>query len=688
MAPFKVNSSAKSHFGLRVATRTSNLALRQVSEVFSQFPEITYEMIPIQSYGDKHKYISLINNNIQDLFTRELDEAQLNGKADIAVHSAKDLPYPLPDGLEIIALFAAFDKTDAVVSRENKKLSELSVNPRIGTSSLLRKSELLKVRNDIEIISVRGTIEERIQQVDNGYVDAIIVATCALKRLNFENRIAEILPFETHPLQGHLALVAKTGNKQLKNIFSQKDIRCKYGKVWMVGFGPGDPDLLTIKGQKILKTAEIIFYDDLLNKEFLTKFKAKKVYVGKRKGNHSIEQDEINSQLYYAAVSGKTVVRLKGGDPMIFAHGGEEIEYLSRHLVKVEIIPGITAALAAAAYTKIPLTHRKISSSVTFITGHSISNIKIPSSGTLVFYMGASNLYEIAQEVIKKGWQADTPVLLVYNVSCTDQQQFNTTLQSAIDNPKNYKTPLIIIIGNVVSMKRQPSENIAKPVFLITGTDPGKFNRSGKIIYSPVIEIKPLSDYKLLLPIIEDFKSFDWLIFTSRYAIKYFFTALTELRKDVRLLGGVKIASIGNTTTSELKNYGIIPDLQPADESSEGLIKLCREKGIKEQKIFVPRSNIGLPILPEGLEKIGNKVVTLSIYENVLPENIKPVKPVDIDFVVFSSPSCVDNFFKIYGKTFNEEKFIVQGNETYKRLINYNIPDAQILRKEKYETIS
>lgn len=229
--------------------------------------------------------------------------------------------------------------------------------------------------------------------------------------------------------------------------------RSSFGKVWLVGFGPGDPELLTIKGYKLIKTADIIFYDDLLNKEFLLKFPSEKVYVGKRKGNHSIEQAEINELLYEAAVSGKTVVRLKGGDPMLFAHGGEEIEYLERRHIEVEVVPGITAALATAAFTHVPLTHRGIASSVSFITGHANREIHVPLSGTLVYYMGASNLRTIAEEVVRKGWPADTPVLLVYNVSGIDQEEYYTTLQKTIDQPGQYKTPLIIIIGEVVRLK-------------------------------------------------------------------------------------------------------------------------------------------------------------------------------------------------------------------------------------------
>ena len=170
----------------------------------------------MQSYGDKNKDISLLGNTISDIFTRELDKAILEGKADIAVHSAKDLPYPLPMGIEVYALFEAFDKTDALVSKNKQTLSSLPKGAKIGTSSAIRKSELLTYAPILQIVSIRGTIEERLAFVDNGNIDALIVASCALKRLGLENRITEILPFETHPLQGNLALVGKSGNENIK----------------------------------------------------------------------------------------------------------------------------------------------------------------------------------------------------------------------------------------------------------------------------------------------------------------------------------------------------------------------------------------------------------------------------------------------------------------------------------------
>ena len=377
----------------KVVIRNNNLAYRQVEKVFAQFPEVTYQIVPVMSFSDSFMDNQLIDKKIKNIFTNELESILLNGEADLAVHSVKDLPYPLPQGLELIALLNGSDhRNSSVLPGQAKELS-----------------------------------------------------------------------LDTIPLQELLAVIAISGNKKLKALFSSKDIRNEYGKVWLVGFGPGDPDLMTIKALKILKKADIIFYDDLLNKTYLKKFTAQKVYVGKRKGNHSAEQSEINRYMYHAAIAGKTVVRLKGGDPMLFAHGGEEIEYLRNRFVDVEIIPGVTSALAAAAFAHIPLTHRGIASSVTFLTGHSKNNIIIPEEGTLVYYMGASNLHEIAKKAIKQGWKKDTPVLLVYNVSGKNQEKYFTTLGEVCYTLKTYPTPLTIIIGDVVNLNNKSSDDITKP---------------------------------------------------------------------------------------------------------------------------------------------------------------------------------------------------------------------------------
>ncbi len=251
-----------------------------------------------------------------------------------------------------------------------------------------------------------------------------------------------------------LAIVALAGRPELKSIFAKHDIRNQFGNITLVGFGPGNPDLLTLGGDRALSLADIIFHDDLLDKDYLNKYKAEKVYVGKRKGFHCVEQNEINQLILEAAKAGKQVVRLKGGDPMIFAHGGEEIEFLERNLIEVEIIPGVSSGIAVASLLRVPLTHRGISSSIAFISGHS-ENVHLPDADTLVIYMGGSNIRIIARNAIEQGRNPEIPVMMVYNLSMPDQQTFFFTLEELTLTELKFPTPIIIVIGEVVSFRNK-----------------------------------------------------------------------------------------------------------------------------------------------------------------------------------------------------------------------------------------
>ena len=238
----------------------------------------------------------------------------------------------------------------------------------------------------------------------------------------------------------------------LESIIENKVAVQKKGKVTLVGFGPGDPDLLTIGGERAIAAADIIFHDDLVDQAFLDKYKAEKVYVGKRRHCHSHEQDEINQLMLDAALAGNEVVRLKGGDPMVFAHGGEEIEFLKSNGVIVKAIPGVSTGMAVASLTQIPLTLRGIAKSVAFISGHT-TEVHLPNTDTLVCYMAGSTIHKIAAKAIAEGRNPQTPVALVYNVSLPDQTEYLSTLELLSQSDEKYPTPVIIIIGDVISYR-------------------------------------------------------------------------------------------------------------------------------------------------------------------------------------------------------------------------------------------
>lgn len=630
---------------MRVIARNSLLSLIQVKEVFSALPAVEYDLTGIASFGDKNRNISLMSDTVaRDFFTRELDAALLNGEADVAVHSAKDLPYPLPPGLELYCLTGAKDQTDSPVSRERLGLRHLPAGARTGTSSLRRKAELLKLRPDLTVVSIRGTIEERIAQVDDGRVDALIVATCALKRLGLDARIAEILPFATHPLQGNLAVAGRTGRPELKAVFAASDIRRTYGRVTLAGFGPGNPELLTLGADSALRKADVIFHDDLIDPNFPGKYGAEKIRVGKRKGCHSYHQDEINEMIYRAAVSGRNTVRLKGGDPMIFARGREEFDFLASRFVDVAIIPGMSSGTALAACTHIPLTHRGVASSVAFVTGHSAENLQTPNADTLVYYMAGANLSAVAEKLIAAGRDAATPAALVCNVSLPGQQTFFSTLKELRFSVVKYPTPLLVVIGEVVSFE---SGNAGKQQVLVTGTtceeyDDGRHN----ITHTPLIRIQKAQNDVLHRLLREKTGAYHRIIFTSRYGVRFFFEILDETGLDIRALGAIRIASVGKTTTFELKKHHIRPDVESATESAEGLVGYFRENELTGNHILLPRSDKGLKYLSGCLEALGNRVTDVPVYENRMNGEAGKRDLSGFRKIVFSSPSGVKAFME------------------------------------------
>ena len=701
---------------IRVIARGSRLSRLQVEEVFKNFPELAYEIKYLESYGDKNQQISLLNGEAPaDIFTRELDDAIRQGDADIAIHSAKDLPYPLPEDIEVIALFPAFDTTDSLVSRDHKKLAELPAGSIIGTSSPLRKKGLNELRPDLTINGIRGCIEERVQQVKDGKYDAAIVASCALKRLGMEDEIAEVLPFPTHPLQGFLAVTAKKGSQDLKQAFASKSILDKQGSVSLVGFGPGDPDLLTIKAAKAIDAADIIFYDDLIDDSYLADKKAEKIYVGKRAGYHHKEQADINRLLLEAAREGKNVVRLKGGDPMIFAHGSEEIEYLESNLIKVNVIPGITTASALAASQKISLTHRDFSSSVALVSGHTPQPVT-PDAETLVYYMGAKQLQAIATQLIdKEGWAFNTPVLLTYNVSRPDEQTFETTLWNLRNGEmQNLPTPLIALIGYVAGLKHHQASDI-KPT-LYTGTLPAIEKRKADYTYTPLIEISYHPSY--FTKILEDNycehydgKSFteycEWdesqalyYIFTSQYGVQatldYYDLILKEQEEHVFI-------SIGDTTTEALHKAGVKDVIQVEQDNRYGVIEWFKKEKerldaarpqyeqsyelfekmdldnydheladfvyrYENRLVFYPHSSLSPEDIPLALQELGFNVLSAVVYNNELPKNPRRVNLNHFKRIVFTSPSTIDNFIKLYGKLPENTEFITRGPITQDHL--------------------
>ncbi|MDR3309336.1 MAG: uroporphyrinogen-III C-methyltransferase [Tannerella sp.] len=663
---------------LKVICRNSPLSLRQVQEVFDMLPKVDYEVVSVESLGDKNKHISLMDDVPADFFTRELDVAVLNGSADIAVHSAKDLPYPLPAGLELLCLTPSAVKTDSLVSRANLRLADLPAGAVAGTSSSKRKAELLRLRPDLKVTPVRGSIEERIAQVDDGLIDALIVATCALDRLGLRSRIAEELPFDTHPLQGNLAVIHRApqinSSLLLDDLFSNIDIRRTYGRVVLAGFGPGNPDYLTIAADRALHDADVIFHDDLTDRKHLERYTAEKVYVGKRRDHHSHSQDEINEMLYRAATAGRRAVRLKGGDPMIFAHGREEIDYLQSRFVEVEVIPGITSAIALAATTHIPLTYRGLASSVAFVTGHSDSSPLVsPEADTIVYFMAGANISAIAKTLIKKGRKATTPVALVSDVSLPTQQTIISTLEELQFSVIKYPAPILVVIGEVVSLEKGIfSKTLLTASKIQDSVETGRAQSPpvdkflhDATVHTPLIKIHKAA---INIDLASNIKAADRIVFTSRYGVRYFFEMMFDAGLDIRSLADKDIDSVGRTTTAELRRYLLNPSIESPTESAEGLINVYKSIQLSHQSVLLPHSDKALPYLADELRTMANTVVELTVYHN--RPNADAEKPDLTAFtkIAFASPTGVEAYIKLYGSLPSGKLLTAKGLTTETKL--------------------
>lgn len=457
----------------------------------------------------------------------------------------------------------------------------------------------------------------------------------------------------------------------------KKAIRSK-GKVYLVGAGPGDPTLITVKGLELLKRAEVLVYDYLATPKLLKHVpkEAELIYAGKKGGScHAHTQEEINQMLVDHAGAGKIVVRLKGGDPFIFGRGGEEIEELARHGIPFEVVPGVTSATAAATYAGVPITHRKYTASVAFITGHEdptkdTSNIawdKIATGiGTLVFYMGIKNLSFITENLIKHGRAPETPVVVVRWASTPIQRSVVGTLATIAEVVKKEKItpPALIVVGEVVKLRDTINWFEKRPLFgkriLVTRTREQASelvrlleDQGADCVEGATIALAPPDSWDPLDAELNRLGDYQWLVFTSINAIRFFFTRLFERSMDCRALAGPKIAVVGTATADVLKEYGIIADLVPEEFTGEGLAASMVAQGVQGGKVLLPRAKKAGEVLPEILQENGAEVAIVPVYQNVRPRDYDLVRQElaegGIDMVTFTSSSTVTNFLEMLG---------------------------------------
>ncbi|WBF67031.1 uroporphyrinogen-III C-methyltransferase [Desulfovibrio subterraneus] len=447
-------------------------------------------------------------------------------------------------------------------------------------------------------------------------------------------------------------------------------------KVYLIGAGPGDPGLLTIKGRDVLSEADVIVYDYLANSDFLNYAKpgAEIIYVGKKGGDHTLSQEGINKLIVDKAKEGKVVARLKGGDPYMFGRGGEEAEELLDAGVTFEEIPGITSAIAGPAYAGIPLTHRDYASSVAFITGH--ENPDKPGSShnwdalakgtsTLVFFMGMKNLPHISAQLIKHGMDPNTPAALVHWGTTTKHRSMASTIEKLpVDGPaQGFTSPSLIVVGGVVNLRERLNwyeqlPLLGKSVVVTRAREQAsgmaaQLRKLGaNVIQFPTIKINPLAEYADVHAAIRNLADYEWLIFTSVNGVKHFWLQMAELGLDTRAIGKAKVAAIGPATADILREKGIEPDFIPEKYVAEGVVQGLLERGMNGSRVLLPRAKEAREVLPEELRKAGATVDILPVYETVPAGEARDtvmelLEKDELHCVTFGSSSTVDNFFAL-----------------------------------------
>ena len=766
-----------------IGSRESKLALIQTDTVYNYikecYPGVEVSIDKMQTTGDKRQDVTLDAIGGKGLFTKELDQALNAGRIDLAVHSLKDLPMDIPDELPIVALSKREDPRDVLVLPKGVETFDgMGV---IGCSSFRRRLQAKRLYPDATFENVRGNVLTRMEKLDAGEFDALILAAAGLKRLGLTDRISryfsadEILPAAG---QGILAVQGKKGQdysyldgyadpdmnavaacerafvKELdggctspvaahaytdgENVYVKglyyleesddymigekkgpkeqakmiglslaKEMRERYGsraegKVYLVGAGPGDVGLITMKGNDLLNACDTVVYDHLAGEDILARLSPEKelINVGKHAGSHPVPQEEINRILVEKAKEGKTVVRLKGGDPFLFGRGGEEIAVLKEEGVSYEVVPGVSSALAVPAYNGIPATHRDLTSSVHIITAHRKAGTKsdipfkalVEVKGTLVFMMGFGSLGEIMKGLMEAGMDKNMPAAVLENGTTAAQRKVIATIETleAESKKQEMHTPAIIIVGEVVSLSDTLSwyESLplmgtkillTRPKELMSETAKKLREKGADVLELPTIETVKIKENTALKKELAALSDYRWIVFTSQVGVRFFFEELNACRLDIRSLSGIKFAVIGKGTEKALKEKGIFADLIPEVYDGENLGMQLASLLNPGDKILIARAKKGNAKLVPLLERAGAIVTDLPLYDTVhkKPNGVAIkdlVQSGAIDIALFTSSSTVEGFIKATeGADYSNITAACIGKQTAKTAKNYGL---------------
>ncbi len=430
------------------------------------------------------------------------------------------------------------------------------------------------------------------------------------------------------------------------------------GLVTLVGAGPGDPGLLTERGRAALAAADDVVYDALVSERIVAVCGGRRHFVGKRAGAQALPQAGIEALLIRLAGAGRRVCRLKGGDPFLFGRGGEEVEALERAGVAYRVIPGVTAALGAAAYCGAPLTHRERSSSVAFCTGHA-EPVPVPAADTIVYYMAAAQLARVAAAVLDAGWPASTPVLIVRDATLPQQRSTATDLGRIRGGAVTAVSPSVIVVGGAARSGAGGGWYAQRRKVLVTGLRAEPFAHLGEVIHTPLIDTAPAADRTAVRRAIGRLGAgpaagagagaFDLIAFASRPAVEHFAREVLDAGRDARALAGAAIAASGAATAAALARFGLRADVTGDGSGAGGLVRACAAAGVRGARILLPASDLARPALADGLRAAGARVEVVTCYRTVPRPGPARQELAGIDDAAFSSPSGVAAFRALYG---------------------------------------